>query len=126
MIQEAVTKNLAKRGLAKTEGIGEVTVGYLLIVGNNASTAPVTDYFGDREDLEGLLDRSHAAYTKSKNPNYFEAGTLVIDLIDSKSFKLLKRGYTTRPVLRNASASARATHIQAAVDEVLRDLRIAP
>lgn len=125
MIQEAITTNLAKRGFAKTDGIGDVTVGYLLIVGNNASTAPVTDYFGDSEGLDGLLGKAHATYTKSKNPNYFEAGTLVIDVIDSKSFKRLQRGHTTRPVLRNPSADARMANIQAAVDGILRDLRLA-
>jgi hypothetical protein len=126
LIQEAIRKNLAERGVAKADAGGEVTVGYLLIVGNNASIASVSDYFGSSEDPDKLLDKAHAEYTKSKNPNYFEAGTLVIDLIDSKSFKLLKRGYTTRPVLRNPSTDARAANIQEAVDEILRDLRLSP
>ena len=126
MIQEAITTNLAERGVAKADAGGDVTVGYLLIVGDNASIVSISDYFANSEDPDKILDKAHAAYTGSKNPNYFQAGTLVIDVIDSKSFKLLKRGYATRPVLRNPSADARAANIQEAVDAILRDLRLTP
>ncbi len=126
MIQDAITTNLAQRGIAKADGRSDVTVGYLLIVGNNAATASLNDYFPLGEDPDKLQNKALGAYSKSKNPSYFEAGTLVIDLIDSQSFKLLKRGYATRPVLRNPSADARMANIQEAVDEILRDLRVAP
>jgi len=126
MIQDAIAKNLAARGITKAAAVGDVTVGYLVIIGNNASTMSVADYFGYGEDAAALQDKAHSAYTGSKNPNYFEAGTLVIDLIDSKSFKLLKRGYATRPVLRDLPEGARAARLQEVVDEILRDLRIAP
>jgi hypothetical protein len=99
-------------------------VGYLIIVGNNASTAAISDYFGYGENADALHNKAQAAYTSSKNPNYFEAGTLVIDIIDSKSFKLLKRNYASRPILRNVADDVRATHIQEVVDEIFRDLRI--
>ncbi len=126
MIQEAITKNLAARGVAKAAAGGDVTVGYLVIVGNNASTAAISDYFGYGEDASALQDKAQAAYTSSKNPNYFEAGTLVIDIIDSKTYKLLKRGYATRPILQNLPDDARAARIQEVVDEILRDVRVAP
>lgn len=123
-IQEAITKNLAARGVSKAAAAGDVTVGYLVIVGNNASTAAISDYFGYGDDAPGLQEKAQSAYNDSKNPNYFEAGTLVIDIIDSKSFKLLKRGYATRPVLRNLPADARAERLQDVVDEILRDLKV--
>jgi hypothetical protein len=126
MIQEAITRNLAARGVTRVATGGDVTVGYLVIVGNNASTAAISDYFGYGEDASALQDKAHAAYTESKNPNYFEAGTLVIDLIDTRSFKLLKRGHATRPILRNLPDDARAARIQEVVDEILRNVRIAP
>jgi hypothetical protein len=123
MVQEAITRNLATRGVTKAATGGDVTVGYLIIVGNNASTASIADYFGYGEDAAALQDKAHTAYTGSKNPNYFEAGTLVIDIIDSRSFKLLKRGYASRPILRNLPDDARAARIQEVVDEIFRDLR---
>jgi len=125
MIQEAITKNLAARGVANTGAGGDITVAYLVIIGNNASTESIRDYFGYGEDAAALHDKAHSAYTASKNPNYFEAGTLVIDIIDSKNYKLLKRGYATRPTLRNMPDDAKAARIQEVVDEILRDLRIA-
>jgi hypothetical protein len=126
MIQEAITKNLATRGVTKADAGGDVTVGYLVIVGDNVSTTAINDYFSLGEDAAGLHSKAHTAYTDSKNPNYFEAGTLVIDVIDSKSFKLLKRGYASRPILRNLPDDARAARIQEVVDTILRDLRLAP
>jgi len=125
MIQEAITKNVAGRGLTKVDAGGDVIVGYLVIIGNNASTASINDYFGYGGDEAALHEKAHDAYTSTKNPNYFEAGTLVIDIIDAKTFKLLKRGYATRPVLRNAPEDARAARIQEVVDEILRDLHVA-
>ena len=123
MIQQAITVNLANRGVARVEKGGDVTVGYLIIVGNNASTQSISDYFGYGEDASGLEDKAHAAYNASKNPNYFEAGTLIIDIIDSKTFKLLKRGYATRPLLKDLPDDARAARIQEVVDEILKDVR---
>ena len=126
MIQEAITKDLAARGVTRVDRGGDLTVGYLVIVGNNATTTTINDYFGYGADAAGLHAKAHEAYTDSKNPNYFEAGTLLIDLTDSKSFKLLKRGYATRPILRNIPDDARAARIQELVDEILRDVRIGP
>jgi len=123
MIQESITRNLASRGVAKMDSGGNITVAYLVIIGNNASTASINDYFGYSEDTSALQDKAHAAYTGSKNPNYFEAGTLVIDIIDSQSYKLLKRGYATRPLLKDLPDDARAARIQEVVDEILRDAR---
>jgi hypothetical protein len=126
MIQEAITRTLSGRGVTRVASGGDITVGYLVIVGDNAATTSINDYFGYGEDASALHEKAHEAYTKSKNPNYFEAGTLVIDLVDSKSFKLLKRGYATRPVLRNLPNDARAARIQEVVDEILRGVRFGP
>lgn len=126
VIQEVIARNLTAKGVTRTATGGDVTVGYLLIVGNNASTASINDYFGYGSDAAALHDKAQKAYTGSKNPNYFEAGTLVIDVIDSKSFKLLKRNFATRQILRDLPADVRAARLQEAVDEVLRDLRFVP
>ena len=126
MIQGAITRSLSGRGLTQVASGGEVTVAYLIITGNNATTSSINDYFGYGDDATALHEKAHEAYTGSKNPNYFEAGTLLIDLIDSKSFKLLKRGYATRPILRELPDDARAARIQEVVDEILRDVRVAP
>ena len=91
MIQDSITRNLADKGLNKVASGGDVIVAYLVIVGNNASTEAVNDYFGYGRDAAALHDKAQDAYSSSKNPNYFEAGTLLVDIIDAKTYKLLRR-----------------------------------
>jgi hypothetical protein len=123
-IQGAISRNLAGKGLSQLPTGGDVTVAYLVVVGNNVTTTAINDYFGYGRDDAALSDKAHTAYTRNKNPNYFEAGTLLVDIIDAKTYKLLKRSYVVRPLLRNPSAEVRAERIQEAVDEVLKDVRI--
>lgn len=123
-IQNAITRNLANKGLTKVAAGGDLTVAYLIIVGNNGSTEAISTYFGYGRDTAELHDKAQKAYTSNKNPNYFEAGTLLIDVIDGKNYKLIERNYVTRPLLRDASAEVRAERIQEAVDEALKGLQI--
>jgi hypothetical protein len=126
MIQSAITKDMAAHNVTRVASGGDVTIGYLVIIGNNATTEAINTYFGYGEGAGELHEIAHDAYTSSKNPNYFEAGTLVIDIIDTKTFKLLKRNYATRPIIRNITPEARAERIQEVVDEILKNLRVEP
>lgn len=126
VIQEAITKNLAAKGVSKLPMGGDVTVAYLLILGNPVATEYINDYFGyHREDLTGLMNKAHKAYTENQGPDYFEAGTLVIDFIDPAG-KVLWRSYATRRLLGNPTAEQRASYVQGAVDEALANLRVVP
>jgi len=124
MIQQAITQNLEKRGVRRVPAGGDVTVGYLVIIADNASTTAVDSYFGYGRDMAGLHDKAQEAYSGSKNPNYYSAGTLLIDVIDSKTYELLKRNHGSRPVLKDLTADVRAARIQEVVDEILADLKI--
>jgi hypothetical protein len=126
MIQKAITKNLGARGVKRVGAGGDVTVTYLIIIGDNVSTTAIRNYFGYSDDLGDLHEKAQKAYIRTKNPNHFDAGTLLIDIIDGKNFKLMKRGYATRPLLKNLSANAKQARVQEVVDEILRDVRIAP
>jgi hypothetical protein len=124
MIQDAITQNLAAKGVRRVADNSDVTVAYLVIVGNNVSTEAIDKYFGSGRDSYGLANKAQDAYTKSKNPNSFEAGTLLIDIIDSKTYKLLVRNYVVRPLLNKPTAEVRRSHLQGAVDEALKNLRV--
>jgi len=50
-------------------------------------------------------------------------GALLIDIIVSKRYKLLKRSYATRLLLSNPTAEARAERMQEAVDSVFNGVR---
>jgi Domain of unknown function (DUF4136) len=124
-IQEAIIKNLAAKGLTRTDGTGDIIVAYMIIIGNNVSTEAVTTYFGSGRDAGALHDKAQAAYTDSGNPNHFEAGTLLIDVIDAKTYELLYRDFVVRPVMWQATAEERAGRIQEAVDAALAKVRVA-
>jgi hypothetical protein len=122
-IQEAISNNLAAKGLRAVATGGDVTVAYLIVVGNNVSTTSINDYFGYGPDAMALVDKAQTAYTEGAHRGYFEAGTLLIDILDPRTNKVLARNYVTRPVQENASADARKARIQEAVNDALKNVR---
>jgi hypothetical protein len=125
-IQQAIATRLTAGGLTRVASAGDVTVGYMVIVGNNATTESITTYFAYGQDPTALHEKAHEGYTSNKNPNYFEAGTLLIDIIDNRTGKLLLRNYATRSVIRNITPEAQAERIQEVVDDILKSAKFAP
>ena len=126
MIQAAIKKNLAAHGVKRVPSGGDVTVAYLVILGDNVSTRWINDYFGYSDDAWPLHEKAHAAYTGTEKPDSFEAGTLLIDIIDNKRSKVRARNYVTRSLLRNVPENERAARIQDVVDAVLGKVLIWP
>jgi hypothetical protein len=124
-IQAAIIKNLAAKGLNRTNETGDVIVAYMIVLGNNVSTEAITTYFGSGRDAGALHDKAHAAYTGNLNPNHFEAGTLLIDVIDAKTYELLYRNFAVQPVMWQATTEERAGRIQTAVNAALAKVRVA-
>jgi hypothetical protein len=124
LIQEAISNNLTGKGLRWVQSGGDLTVAYLIVVGNNVTTSAINDYFGYSPDATALVDRAHKAYTEGQQREYFQAGTLLIDLIDSRTQKVLARNYVTRQLLQNPSADVQKERIQEAVNEALQGVRI--
>jgi hypothetical protein len=104
---------------------GDILVAYLLVVGNNVTTTRIDDCFGLGRDATELHGKAHEDYMASHNPNHFEAGTLVVDLLDARTFKLLWRRQVSRPVLRDLAEEARRERLQEVVAEAFRELKIA-
>ncbi len=125
MIQQSIARDLAAKGVKQVASGGDVIVPYLIIVGNNASTTAINDYFGYGPEAEALHQKAQDAYSGAKTREYFDAGTLLIDIVDAKTQKLLYRTYVTKPLLKNPTPEARAARIQEAVDEALKTLQIA-
>jgi hypothetical protein len=125
-VHEAIASDLAAKGLKQVPAGGDVTVAYLIVTGNNVSTSAINDYFGYSPDAMALADKAHKAYTDNDQRNFFEAGTLLIDIVDSRTHKLLRRNYVTRPLLQNPTAEVRQARIQEAVNEALKGLRVEP
>ncbi len=127
MVQQALINNLAAKGVTYTPSGGDLTLAYLIVVGNNASTTSLNTYFGYTPDSEAFVNKVHSEQTGSDSARgYFEAGTLVIDLIDSATSKLLQRRSVSAQLLRNLPADARQARVQALVDQALKDLPLSP
>ncbi len=125
VIQQAIIKNLAAKGVTWMTNGGDVTVAYLVIAGNNVETTSLNSYFGYSSDADALVDKVHKEQAvENKARNYFEAGTLVVDFLDPKTSKILQRRTIQAQILRNLSAADRATRAQAIVDNVLADVAI--
>jgi len=125
-IQEAITTNLAGKGVRRVESSPDVIVAYLLVVGDRTHTRAIDTYFGRGRIYSDLLNKAFEAYTGADNPTNLEAGTLLIDVLDGRTAALLWRNYVTRAVLQNPSPELRAAHIQGAVDEALQGFRVTP
>lgn len=125
-IQHAITQALATRQVTPAEQDADITVAYMVIVGNGAATTSIDDYFGYGRDGSKLVDKAHSKYISSKNPDYFEAGTLVVDIIDTRTFKLLHRGHVTRAIQANLTPEQREARVQAAVEEIFSKVHFKP
>lgn len=133
VIQAAIARNLAVKGITRVDSGGDVTVGYLVVVGSNVTTTAIGDYFGYGPETRELLDKAaegadklREAREKSRirNANRFLAGALVVDIVDTPSQTLLFRNFAYRELSAPASPEIRARRIEDVVDEVLRDLRV--
>jgi hypothetical protein len=122
-VQQAIASDLAAKGVSFVAQGGEVTVAYMIVVGNNVSTSAINEYFGYGADAIALQDKAQKAYTDGKQRGYFQAGTLLIDIVNPRTNKVLARNYVTRPVLQNPTAEARKSNIEEAVKEALSSVR---
>src|SRR5262245_60082539 len=60
MIRQAIANNLSARGVREVPSGGDVTVAFLVIVGNNVSTVALDSYFGYNNDSDALLSKIHS------------------------------------------------------------------
>lgn len=123
-IQEAITIDLADKGVERVTSSPDVLVAYLVVVGDRTNTRSIDTFFGRGRPSGQLLNRAFEAYGRADSPTDLEAGTLLIDILDGRNAALLWRSHVTRAVLQNPSSELRAAHIQGAVDQALQGLRI--
>ena len=123
-VQSAITKNLSARGVNRVASGGDVAVAYLIIDGDNVSAEAIRGYFAEKNESGDRNTKVHQVSNARTTPDRFEAGTLLIDIADGRSTKLLKRGHTSRPIALNPTDSVNANRVQAGVDEILKEVRI--
>jgi hypothetical protein len=120
MIQDSLRRQFSAKGLAYGNGNAELAVAYLVIYQEPGITASYDDYFGHGRDSGEIADIAHIKGTvESGRPDYFQRAGIVIDIIDSRSNKLVYRDFAAGDVVRGASPASRAARIDAAVAQAL-------
>ena len=120
MIQKSIAGQFTSRGMAYGKGDSDLVVAYLVIYQEPGVTADYRDYFDHGRDADQISSLAHTrGVLKNERPDYFRQAGIVIDVIDSRTNKLVYRGFSKNDVVKDASTSTRAARIDAAVAEAL-------
>ena len=126
LVQGAIDKTLAGKGLTEVPANGDVNVLYLIIISNGATTQTINDYFGYSGGAYELEGKAHQAFAEdNRNPTGYPAGTLVIDIVDPAKRTVLWRNFVYRPILNDLPMDKRQERLQEAVNEVFKTLPLA-
>ncbi len=123
MIQDAIRMRFQDNGLTfqSVDTDSDVVVTYLLIMQNNIGTTAIEDYFGYGREVESIITAAHEKWVvKGNSENHFEVGTLVIDVLETSSGKLIYRGFSHGNIERGIDDDERAQRVAGAVDEALQ------
>jgi hypothetical protein len=120
MIQNSISKQFAAKGMAYGRGDADLVVAYLVIYQEPGMTARYESYFGYGRDTDAIADLAHTrGALENKRPDYFRQAGIVIDVIDSRTHKLVYRNFAKGDVIQGASSGTRAARINSAVAQAL-------
>ncbi len=120
MIQDSLRKQFVAKGLSYGAANSDLTVAYLVIYQEPGMTATYEDYFGFGRPADEIADSAHIrGAIKSKRPDFFQRAGILVDVIDSRTNKLIYRDFADGDVVRGASAETRAARIDAGVARAL-------
>ncbi len=120
MIQKSLAASFSSHGLAYGKGDTDLTVAYLVIYQEPGMTARYDEFFGYGRDVDQITDHAHTrGALENKRPDYFQRAGILIDVIDSRTHKLVYRNFATGDVVRGASDATRAARIDSAVAQAL-------
>lgn len=113
-----VDRILQERGFVKdTTGTADFKVGYLLTVQEVTDVKSVNTYYGYEYGYEGPTG---PGYTKTYDVSY-EKGTLIIDVVDTTSDRLIWRGTAQAKTDPDADRSQRREKLEKAVQKILKE-----
>jgi hypothetical protein len=120
MIQNSLRKQFSAKGLAYGAGSADLVVAYLVIYQEPGMTTSHEEFFGYGRPADAITDRAHErGVIESKRPDFFRRAGIVIDVIDSKTNKLVYRNFAAGDVASGVSDKTRAGRIDAAVAQAL-------
>lgn len=120
MIQNSLARQFSSKGLSYGKSDADLAVAYLVIYQEPGMTAHYDDYFGYGRDARQIADVAHIRGSiESKRPDFFRQAGIVVDIIDSRSGKLVFRNLAKGDVVQGSSPSTRAARIDHAISQAL-------
>ncbi|MCU0751456.1 MAG: DUF4136 domain-containing protein [Akkermansiaceae bacterium] len=120
MIQKSLEKTFTSKGMSYGKGDADLIVAYMVIYQEPGMTADYREYFGYGRDAGEIATIAHArGVEKNKRTDYFKQAGVLIDVVDTRTNKLVYRGFSKDDVIKGATESTRAARIDAAVAEAL-------
>lgn len=119
-IRDAIAAEFTRHGISTTQDNPQLLYAFMVIRQNNVATTVNQQYFGFGRDASAIMDEAHRrGVIGGKTPTAFDMGAVVVDVLDTRTNKLIFRGFAKRPVTEGLDPSARRSKINSAVAEAM-------
>ncbi len=116
-IQQALKDQFNAHGLIESPEDAELIVAFLLLVQDTAVSTAISDYYINSGSA--ILSEAHRRMAKKNPAGGYEAGSLVVDVIDKQSGNLIYRDYASREILEYLTDTERERRLNEAVAEAV-------
>ncbi len=117
LLQKAIREQFNTHGINVVETNANLVVAYLIIITDNVSTKAISKHFGYRDDADDIQKKVHNTRNWGRRPEYVKRGTVVIDLIDSKTGRLVYRDYAGGSISSSLAPDILESRINQAVQD---------
>ncbi len=120
LIHKNIQHQFTSHGLSFNSLNSDLLVAYMVIYQDSSITTAYDDYFGYHRNGDEILNIAHEkGVVDGKRPEYFERAGLLVDVIDSKTNKLIYRNISVGDLVNGPSDVRRPELVRAAVNEAL-------
>jgi hypothetical protein len=116
-LQAALKEEFEAHGFKESEQDAELIVAFLLIVQDTAVSTAISDYY--ITSGSDILSEAHRRMGKKNLPGGYEAGAIVVDIIDKKSGEVIYRDFAKREVLDNLTPAEKEQRAKDAAVEAV-------
>lgn len=116
-IQQALKNQFNSHGLTESPEDAELIVAFLLLVQDPAVSTAISDYYINSGST--ILSEAHRRMAKKNPAGGYEAGSLIVDIIDKNSGNLIYRDYASREILAYLTDEERERRLNEAVTEAV-------
>ena len=119
-VMQSIEANFRTNGFSFGHKGSQLAVAFMLIRQDLVTTAANSDYFGSGRDAGEILEEAHRrGVIKSQRFEDFEAGAIVIDILDTNTNQLIYRNFAKRDIDPSATPAQRKHRINTAVTTAL-------